>query len=192
MAPRPSSPGRERGVVSCRDLVQGLSVEDLSPEQVEGLLRDVQEYLRQEGIEVLEIPGKESEGEGEEPSRIRQGRDEVPANDAVGLYLKEIGKIRLLAAAQEVDLAMRMEAGTFAAEVLAAIGPSDGIDEEPFRLVVSSVVRIRQHQLDPKGKLHHEGIGLERVTRAYRPKNRAEAIQFLRWVEADGQVARKR
>ena len=163
-----------------------------SPEQVEGLLRDVQEYLRQEGIEVLEIQREASEDEVGTPRGIRRGRDDLPANDAVRLYLNEIAKVRLLTAAQEVDLATRMEAGRYAAEVLAAIGPSDGIDEQRFRLVVRSVVRIRQHQLDPKGKLRREGIGLEKVTRAYRPKNRAQAIQFLRRVEADGHVAKKR
>jgi RNA polymerase primary sigma factor len=106
--------------------------------------------------------------------------------------LNEIAKVRLLTAAQEVDLAMRMEAGRLAAEVLAAIGPSDGIDEERLRLVVRSVIRIREDQLDPKGKLRHERIGVEKVTRAYRPKNRAEAVQFLRRVKADGQVAKNR
>jgi RNA polymerase primary sigma factor len=184
--------GRERGFVSSTELVQGLSAEDLSPEQVEAFLMDVQEYLRQEGIEVLEIQREASEGGLGTPPGIRQGRDDLPANDAVRLYLNEIAKVRLLTAAQEVDLAMRMEAGGFAAEVLVAIGPSDGIDQERFRLVVRSVVRIREHQLDPKRKLRHEGSGLEKVTRAYRPKNRTEAIQFLQRVEADGQVAKKR
>jgi RNA polymerase primary sigma factor len=184
--------GRERGFVSSRDLLQGLSVEDLGPEQVESFLMDVQEYLRQEGIEVLEIRREASEDEVAKPRGIRQGRDEVSVNDPVRLYLKEIGKVRLLTAAQEVDLAMRMEAGDFAAEVFGAIDSSTGIDQERFRLVVHSVVRIREHQLDPKRKLRHEGIGLEKVTRAYRPKNRAEAVQFLRRVEADGQVARNR
>jgi RNA polymerase primary sigma factor len=184
--------GRERGFVSSRDLLQGLSVEDLGPEQVESFLMDVQEYLRQEGIEVLEIRREASEDEVAKPRGIRQGRDEVSVNDPVRLYLKEIGKVRLLTAAQEVDLAMRMEAGDFAAEVLASIDSSNGIDEERFRLVVHSVVRIREHQLDPKRKLRHEGIGLEKVTRAYRPKNRAEAVQFLRRVEGDGQLARNR
>jgi hypothetical protein len=178
--------GRERGFVSSTDLLQGLSAEDLSPEQVEAFLMDVQEYLRQEGIEVLEIQREASEEEVGKPRGIRQGRDDLPANDAVRLYLNEIAKVRLLTAAQEVDLAMRMEAGRFAAQVLA------GIDEERFRLVVRSVFRIREHQLDPKRKLRHEGIGLEKVTRAYRPKNRAEAVQFLRRVEADGQLAKKR
>ncbi|MGH2528203.1 MAG: sigma-70 family RNA polymerase sigma factor, partial [Actinomycetota bacterium] len=183
---------RERGFVTSGDLLQGLSVEDLSPEQVEAFLMDVQEYLRQEGIEVLEIPGKESEGGEEEPRGIRQGRAEVFANDPVRLYLNEIAKVRLLTAAQEVDLAMRMEAGRFAAEVLAPTDSSNGIDEQRVRLLVRSVVRIRQHQLDPKRKLRHEGIGLEKVTRAYRPRNRAEAVRFLRRVEADGQLAKNR
>jgi RNA polymerase primary sigma factor len=184
--------GRDRGFVTSTDLLRGLSVEDLGPEQVEAFLTDVQEYLRHEGIEVLETRGEASEDEVGKPHGIRQGRDEVSVNDPVRLYLKEIGKVRLLTAAQEVDLAMRMEAGDFAAEVLASIDSSNGIDEERFRLVVHSVVRIREHQLDPKGNLRHEGIGLEKVTRAYRPKNRAEAVQFLRRVEGDGQLARNR
>jgi len=187
-----SAQGRERGFVTSRDLLQGLSAEDLSPEQVEAFLRDVQEYLRQEGIEVLETRREASEDEVGRPRGIQQGRGEVLANDPVRLYLNEIGRVRLLTAAQEVDLAMRMEAGRFAAKVLASIDSSNGIDEERFRLVVRSVVRIRQHQLDPKRKLRQEGIGLEKVTRAYRPKNRAEAVQFLRRVDDDGQVARKR
>ena len=184
--------GRERGFVTSRDLLQGLSLEDLSPEQVEAFLMDVQEYLRKEGIEVLETRREASEDEVGKPRGIRQGREEVSANDPVRLYLNEIAKVRLLTAAQEVDLAMRMEAGRFAAEVLASIDSSNGIDEERFRLVVRSVLWIREHQLDPKRKLRHEGIGLEKVTRAYRPKNRPEAIQFLRRVEADGQLARNR
>jgi RNA polymerase primary sigma factor len=184
--------GRERGFVTSTELVQGLSAEDLSPEQVEAFLMDVQEYLRQEGIEVLEIQREASEDEVGKPRGIRKGRDDLPANDPVRLYLNDIAKVRLLTAAQEVDLAMRMEAGEFAAEVLGAIDSSTGIDQERLRLVVRSVVRIREYQLDPKRKLRHEGSGLEKVTGAYRPKNRAEVVQFLRRVEADGQVAKKR
>ncbi len=184
--------GRGRGFVSSTDLLRGLSVEDLGPEQVEAFLMDVQEYLRQEGIEVLEIQREASQDEVGKPRGIRRGREELLANDAVRLYLNEIAKVRLLTAAQEVDLAMRMEAGRFAAQVLATIDSSNGFDEERVRIVVRSVVRIHEHQLDPKRRLHHEGIGLEKVTRANRPKNRAEAVQFLRRVEGDGQVAKNR
>jgi len=186
-----SAQGQERGFVTSQDIVERLTVEDLSPEQVEGFLIDVQEYLRREGIEVLEIPGEESGGEGEGPPGIRT-RDDIAANDPVRMYLKDIGKVPLLTAAQEVDLAMRIEAGGFAAELLASIDSANRLDEKRFRLVVDSVLRVREHQLDPKNKLQHEGIGLEKVTRAYRPRTRAEAIQFLRRVQGDDHIAKKK
>ena len=132
-----------------------------------------------------------SEG-GEEPRGIRRGGDDLPAPDPVRLYLKEIGKVPLLTAAQEVDLAMRMEAGGFAAELLASIDSSNRVDPKRLRLVVHSVLRIREHQLDPKNKLQSGGIGLEKMTRAYLPRARQEALQFLRRVENDGRIARKR
>ena len=187
-----SSRGQERGFVTSKDLLQGLAMEELSREQVEGFLMDVQEYLRKEGIEVLEIPGEESEEEGEEPRGIPRGRDDVPANDPVRMYLKDIGRVPLLTAAQEVDLAMRVEAGGFAAELLASIDSSNRVDQKRFRLVVHSVALIREHQLDSKRRLQHGGVGLEKVTRAYRPRTRPEAIQFLRRVEDNGQIAAKR
>jgi RNA polymerase primary sigma factor len=187
-----SARGQERGFVTSQELLQGLPMEDLSREQVEGFLMDVQEYLRKEGIEVLQIPGEESEGEGEEPRGIPRGRDDVPANNPVRMYLKDIGRVPLLTAAQEVDLAMRVEVGGFAAELLASVDSSNRVDQKRFRLVVHSVALIREHQLDSKRKLQHGGIGLEKVTRAYRPRTRPEAIQFLRRVEDDGQIAAKR
>jgi hypothetical protein len=73
-----SAQGRERGFVTSQDLFQGLPGEDLSPEQVEGFLIDVQEYLRTEGIEVLEIPGEESEGGGTRTPRDPAGQGRRP------------------------------------------------------------------------------------------------------------------
>ena len=64
--------GRERGFVTSGDLLRGLSLEDLSPEQVEAFLMDVQAYLRQEGIDVLETPREASEDEVGKGRGIRQ------------------------------------------------------------------------------------------------------------------------
>jgi hypothetical protein len=44
-------------------------MEDLSREQVEGFLMDVQEYLGKEGIEVLEVPGRSPKGRQNNPER---------------------------------------------------------------------------------------------------------------------------
>jgi RNA polymerase primary sigma factor len=188
--------GRERGFVTSDDLLEGLPVEDLTPEQVEDFLTQVEEHLRQEGIEVIEVPSEELEIEGD-TSTIRLPRDEdlglkAPTNDPVRMYLKEIGKVPLLTAAQEVDLAMRIEGGEFATELLISLDGAAKIDQKRFRRVVDSVVRIREHQLDPEKRLRHEGIGRERVSRAYRPKGRPEATDFLRRVERDGQLAKKK
>ena len=50
--------------------------------------------------------------------------------DSVQMYLREIGQVKLLNAAQEVDYAMRIEAGVYARQVLAAQGEADA---DPIR-----------------------------------------------------------
>jgi len=187
--------GRERGFVTSEELLEGLPVEDLTPEQVEDFLTQVEDHLRQEGIEVIEVPGDE-ESEPE-LGGIRLPRDDellkAPTNDPVRMYLKEIGKVPLLTAAQEVDLAMRIEGGEFATELLITLdGAASKVDQKQFRRVVDSVVRIREHQLDPEKRLKHEGIGREKMARAYRPKTRLETTEFCRRVERDGQLAKKK
>src|SRR5256885_15111100 len=104
--------GRERGgFVTSDDLLEGLPVEDLTPEQLEEFLTQVEDHLRQEGIEGNEVPGEEVEPDERRGLRIPR-EDELlkaPTNDPVRLYLKEIGKVPLLTAPPDVDLAMRIE-----------------------------------------------------------------------------------
>jgi len=182
--------GRERGFVTSEDLLESLPVEDLSPEQVEDFLSQVEEHLRNEGIEVIEVPGEEL---AEEAQRLAAREDEVlkaPTNDPVRMYLKEIGKVPLLTAAQEVDLARRIEAGEFSTELMFLTDGDAKVDQKRFRRVVDSVVAIRDHQEDKFGKV--EGIGRERVARSYKPKTRDETTDFCRRVERDGQLAKKK
>jgi RNA polymerase primary sigma factor len=188
--------GRERGgFVTSEDLMEGFPVEDLTPEQVEDFLTQIEEHLRQEGIEVIEVPGDEPEGDGE-ITGMRLPRDDellkAPTNDPVRMYLKEIGKVPLLTAAQEVDLAMRIEGGEFSTLLIMSIDGNGKVDQKQFRRVVESVVRIREHQLDPEKRLKWEGIGREKIGRTYRPKTRQETMEFLRRVERDGQLAKKK
>jgi RNA polymerase primary sigma factor len=55
----------------------------------------------------------------EEPPPPRPGSDPM-SHDSVRQYLSSIGRVKLLTAAEEVDLAKRVEAGLFAAEKLGA------------------------------------------------------------------------
>jgi RNA polymerase primary sigma factor len=192
--------GRERGgFVTSEDLLEGLPVEDLTPEQLEEFITQIEEHLRQEGIEVIEVPTEDLEPD---PVRaIRMPREDeilkAPTNDPVRMYLKEIGKVPLLTAAQEVDLAMRIECGEFSTELLGAVDnqATNGqakVDQKQFRKVVESSVRIREHQLDPEKRLRHEGIGREKVTRNWRPKGRQDLLEYLKRVERDGQLAKKK
>jgi RNA polymerase primary sigma factor len=180
--------GRERGFVTSEDLLDSVPVEDFTPEQVEEFLTQVEEHLRGEGIEVIEVPGDDL-AEAATPQRD----DDIlkaPTNDPVRMYLKEIGKVPLLTAAQEVDLARRIEAGEFATELRELVEEEDRVDSKKFRLVVDSVIAIRDHQTEKFGKV--EGIGRARITKSYRTKTREELDDFLRRVERDGQLAKRK
>ena len=180
--------GRERGFVTSEDLLDSVPVEDFTPEQVEEFLTQVEEHLRGEGIEVIEVPGDDL-AEAATPQRD----DDIlkaPTNDPVRMYLKEIGKVPLLTAAQEVDLARRIEAGEFATELREVVEQEDRVDQKKFRIVVESVIAIRDHQTEKFGKV--EGIGRARITKSYRTKTRDELDDFLRRVERDGQLAKRK
>jgi RNA polymerase nonessential primary-like sigma factor len=78
-----------------------------------------------------------------------------PAADLVRVYLNGIGKTALLTAAQEVDLAKRIEAGVFAAHVLdqAADGELAADYARDLRAVVRDGERARNHLLEANLRL---------------------------------------
>ena len=180
--------GRERGFVTSDDLLESVPVDDFTAEQVEEFLTQVEEHLRNEGIEVIEVPGDEVDASAQR--QIDVDLLKAPTNDPVRMYLKEIGKVPLLTAAQEVDLARRIEAGEFATELRELTEEEDRVDQKRLRQVTESVVAIREHQLDRFGKV--EGIGRDRIGKTYKPKTREALDDFLRRVERDGQLAKRK
>jgi RNA polymerase primary sigma factor len=74
----------------------------------------------QESVDAIELSG-DLVWDEEESQALRQARKDAELTtsaDSVRTYLKQIGKIGLLTAEQEVQLAQRLEAGIFAAERL--------------------------------------------------------------------------
>jgi RNA polymerase primary sigma factor len=77
--------------------------------------------------------------------------------DPVRMYLKEIGKVPLLTAAEEIDLAMKIEAGVDAGEQLEA---ADKEDVELERRERRRLARIEQVGLDAKQQLIEANLRL--------------------------------
>ncbi|WP_104815999.1 RNA polymerase sigma factor [Kitasatospora sp. MMS16-BH015] len=69
----------------------------------------------EEGEEASEVEGEDEE---EEPAERLPDESTGPAADLLRQYLREIGRIRLLTAAEEVELARQVEAGLFAEQAL--------------------------------------------------------------------------
>ena len=76
-----------------------------------------------------------------------------PAADLVRVYLNGIGKTALLTAAQEVDLAKRIEAGVFAKHVLDTHSELDKQYSADLRAVVRDGERARNHLLEANLRL---------------------------------------
>jgi RNA polymerase primary sigma factor len=89
-----------------------------------------------------------------------------------------------------VDLARRIEAGEFATELRELTEEDDRVDQKRLRRVIESVIAIRDHQVEKFGKV--EGIGRDRLARTWKPKTREDLDDFLRRVERDGQLAKRK
>ena len=78
---------------------------------------------------------------GERAKKLAGAEVGVFTDDPVRMYLKEIGKVDLLTAAEEVDLAMRIEAGVDAEERLAA---AESGEVELTRAATRRLLRVEQ------------------------------------------------
>ena len=128
------------GSITAADLADKLSTLDLTPDDTDA----VYQRLIDLGVDVVEdevIEEEEEEAEAVEApvpdadeDRVRARREvdmalKAPTNDPVRMYLKEIGRVALLTAQEEVSLAMRIEAGVLADERLEREAETLGEDE---------------------------------------------------------------
>jgi RNA polymerase primary sigma factor len=122
--------GLEKGFLTYDEIVSGLEDVELTKEQVE----DFYTYLIDHGVELMEgeehkHPPHEQPALAEEEKLPKLDLTVEPSLDSLRLYLREIGKVPLLTADQEVYLAKRIERGDMSAKTQ--------MIEANLRLVVS-------------------------------------------------------
>ena len=94
------------------DVMMALDRADLPPEALEGAVR----VLADEGVDVLAVPHEDEAEADVRPADA--GGQRAATSDLVRIYLREIGRVPLLTAEDEVELAKSIEAGLFADEKL--------------------------------------------------------------------------
>jgi RNA polymerase primary sigma factor len=123
--------GQEKGFLTYDEIVKGIEEVELTKEQVE----DFTTYLIDHGVELVEgeehkrLPHEQPLVEEEVKSAPKLDLTVEPSLDSLRLYLREIGKVPLLTADQEVYLAKRIERGDMIAKTQ--------MIEANLRLVVS-------------------------------------------------------
>ena len=138
--------GRKRGVLTDREIMDALQNVDLTPDQID----EMYEALGAYGVDIIG-PGSESDPDGDTGGAVEALEPEddtaepeetgadlsvpesVAIDDPVRMYLKEIGRVPLLTAEEEVELAKRIEAGDEVAR--------RRLTEANLRLVVSIAKR---------------------------------------------------
>ncbi|MBR7164133.1 MAG: RNA polymerase sigma factor RpoD [Clostridia bacterium] len=135
--------GKANGILTYQEIMDALSEFEMDPEQIEILY----ETLEKEGVEIVADMDKELEKIEEEIGDMPpvedvdlnaealeiSSADGVSVDDHVKMYLKEIGKVPLLAPDEEMELAKRMAEGDAEAR--------KRLSEANLRLVVSIAKR---------------------------------------------------
>src|SRR3954452_1433382 len=115
-----------------------------------------------------------AEGEGSGMARgIADASGVSPYTDALPFFLKQIGRVDLLTAAQEVELAKRIERGDH--------GAKQEMVEANLRLVVSIAKRYRNQGLSFLDLIQEGTIGLVRAAEKFDHRKGFKFSTYATW-----------
>jgi RNA polymerase primary sigma factor len=151
--------GRDRGYVTYDDILGLFPDAEKNADQLEELLTSLNDAT----IQV--VPSEEEAADQFSPDDDDEDDDEwnernndnlleaIEADDTVGLYLKEIGRVPLLTAPQEVDLAQRMERGRASREAITLDPKVTPQFREKHEELVEDGMLAREHLINANSRL---------------------------------------
>jgi len=153
--------GREAGSLTTDEIALALEELDLDTAHLEELYHALEEAQ----IEILAPVEPDEVEQVEEPREV--------STDALQLFLKDIGKVELLTAAQEVSLAKRIERGDHRAK--------QEMVEANLRLVVSIAKRYRNQGLPFLDLIQEGTIGLVRAAEKFDYRKGFKFSTYATW-----------
>jgi RNA polymerase primary sigma factor len=165
--------GLEKGVLNYDEIAAGLEDVELTKEQIE----DFYTYLVDHGVELLEgethkhPPHEQATPEEEKGPKLDLSVE--PSLDSLRLYLREIGKVSLLTADQEVYLAKRIERGDMSAKTQ--------MIEANLRLVVSIAKSYLGRGLSFLDLIQEGSLGLIRAVEKFDYRKGYKFSTYATW-----------
>jgi len=162
--------GKDSGSVTYDEILAVLPEAESNMELLEDLfltlfdhgieVRDMKEDNEDAGEDLPELPEEEEDLAADKKrsqkadAAAAQNIDlsQIEMDDSISLYLKEIGRVPLLTAAEEVELAKRMERGDLARARLEE-GVEDPIEKEYLLWVVRDAERAQEHLIKANSRL---------------------------------------
>jgi RNA polymerase primary sigma factor len=157
--------GREAGHLNADEIAVALDELDLDASQIDDFYHALEELQ-------IEVVTAEQENEEEAAAAEAEAAREI-STDSLQLFLKDIGKVDLLTAAQEVELAKRIERGDH--------GAKQEMVEANLRLVVSIAKKYRNQGLPFLDLIQEGTIGLVRAAEKFDYRKGFKFSTYATW-----------